>query len=115
MIKVVAFVDEKEVSCVPGQTVAIKGDKIELYLPDYKSKSEASTWGYYNTHELNIYQTEFQTYYATFPLDSTEGKSDVYTNFRFDSKVGKLQKVCVWTDDGCSRHVNVKHWDPKSK
>lgn len=112
LVKVAAMVDGKEIVCVPWQVVTIKGDKVELYLPDYEVKKEAHMWSNYSyTHaELEKYATIFSVW--SFPLDPDPEGTRVpqfWANFRFSCPNGMIQKVCVWTDDGSGKDQSIRH------
>lgn len=102
-IKVAALVDGKVIECLPGKVAEINGEKVELYLPDYKIKKEAPDWSdyTYKSHGLQLYEMEYSLYEGSFPLDpGANGVAKVYASFRFTSVDGKMKKVVVWTDDG---------------
>lgn len=101
-IKVAAEIDGKVIELSPGKDMKVKGEKIALYLPEYKDKDESDYWSNYTLEfqTLQLYEMTYTLIEHAFPLDPVRGFSKIYANFRIVSEAGKIKKVIVYTDDG---------------
>lgn len=104
---VAALADGKEITVLPKQTMKIKGEKVDLYLPEHKNKKEVKpgkTCDYtISSHFMQLREMEYSLYELFYPLNpDSRGKFEMCANFRITSVDGRMTKVVCWTDDGNS-------------
>jgi hypothetical protein len=115
--KISILVDGKVVECPQNKSIIIKGEKTDIYLPEYKDQKDSSKWSNYTyqDHYLKLWAMEYSQCEYSFPINPVNGIAEKYATFRFDSENGKLKKVICYTSDGKLANLYVKYQIPKTK